>query len=95
MPSQVPSEIVEHTTLGTSFLPGLDSELPPGGGGGGGGGPPNPGMGGGGGGGPDMVFVERVRQIGSLDVRKFGGDGAAAIERTRKTGCDQVPLNDN
>ena len=56
---------MERTTLGTSFLPGRAGILPPGGGGGGGGGPPNPGIGGGGGGGggPDMVFVEKVRQI--------------------------------
>jgi hypothetical protein len=61
---QGPQETVELTTLGTSLLPGLAGILPPGGGGGGGG-PPNPGMGGGGGGGggPDMVFVEKVRQI--------------------------------
>ena len=65
-PWQATQELMEHTTLGTSFLPGRAGILPPGGGGGGGGGPPNPGIGGGGGGGgggPGMVFVEKVHQI--------------------------------
>jgi hypothetical protein len=92
MPWQVPVEVVEHTTLGTSFLPGLAGVLPPAGGGGGGGGPPSPGMGGGGGGGggPDMAFARRVRQIGSLEeMEQLRSNGP------RESECNRVPLNDN
>ena len=77
---------MELTTFGTSRLPGLAGALPPGGGGGGGG-PPNPGMGGGGGGGggggPGIMFVEKMRQIGGLEV-----GGAVSVERAGKVGAN-------
>jgi hypothetical protein len=47
------------------------------------------GGGGGGGGGPDMMFDEKLRQVGG-----FGLDGVVAMERTCKGRSERLILSD-